>query len=101
MAGVPVVLTNHFMPDNLFAHAHIPPRLHGVVASLAWQDMIRVARTADYLTTPTQRAAELLASKGVNRTGEAAACGIDLDRCRPRPQDRAHARAHVGRRDRE
>lgn len=29
MAGVPVVLTNHFMPDNLFAHAHIPPRLHG------------------------------------------------------------------------
>ncbi|AAZ56290.1 glucosyltransferase [Thermobifida fusca YX] len=101
MAGVPVVLTNHFMPDNLFAHAHIPPRLHGVVGSLAWQDMIRVARTADYVTTPTQRAAELLASKGFTRTVEAVSCGIDLDRFRPRPQDRAQARAHFGLPDRE
>ena len=101
LSGVPVVMTNHFMPDNLFAHAHVPERLHGTVGSLAWQDMIRVARTADYVTTPTQRAAELLASKGFTRPVEAVSCGIDLGRFRPRPHERAAARARLALPDRE
>lgn len=101
LAGVPVVMTNHFMPDNLFAHAHVPHRLHGVVGSLAWRDMIRVAQTADYVTTPTQRAAQLLADKGFTRPVEAVSCGIDLERFRPRPHERAAARARLALPDRE
>ncbi|TDQ49294.1 glycosyltransferase [Actinorugispora endophytica] len=100
-AGVPVVMTNHFMPDNLFAHAHVPGPLHGIVGSLAWQDMIRVAYEADYVTTPTERAARLLAGKGFSRPVEAVSCGIDLERFQPRPDERAATRARFGLPDRE
>lgn len=91
-AGVPVVMTNHFMPDNLFAHAHIPERLHGVVGALAWRDMVGVAHEADQVTTPTERAARLLRSRGFARPVEAVSCGIDLERFQPRPGQRAAAR---------
>ncbi|MBV2363202.1 glycosyltransferase [Streptomonospora nanhaiensis] len=100
-AGVPVVLTNHFMPDNLFAHAHVPGRLQELVGDLAWRDMIAVARTADYVTTPTRRAADLLTGKGLDRHVEAVSCGIDLERFHPRPAERAAARARFGLPDRD
>ncbi len=100
-AGIPVVLTNHFMPENLFAHAHIPKKLHGLVGALAWQDMVRVAHEADYVTTPTRRAASLLAEQGFDRTVEAVSCGIDLERFHPRPSERAAARAKFGLPDRD
>jgi 1,2-diacylglycerol 3-alpha-glucosyltransferase len=99
--GVPVVLTNHFMPDNLFAHAHIPDRLHALSGSLAWRDMIRVAYEADYVTTPTERAASLLTGKGFARPVEAVSCGIDLERFHPRPGDRDAARRRFGLPDRD
>ncbi|RCV51110.1 glycosyltransferase [Marinitenerispora sediminis] len=99
-SGTPVVLTNHFMPDNLFAHAYVPERLHQVVGSLAWRDMVAVAHEADYVTTPTERAAQLLAGKGFTRPIEAVSCGIDLRRFQPRPDERAAARAFFGLPDR-
>ncbi|QBI53193.1 glycosyltransferase [Streptomonospora litoralis] len=101
MAGVPVVLTNHFMPDNLFAHAHVPARLHSLVGELAWRDMVRVAHAADYVTTPTRRAADLLTEKGFGRPVEAVSCGIDLERFHPRPAERAAARERFGLPDRD
>ncbi|WP_461002121.1 glycosyltransferase [Streptomonospora sediminis] len=101
LAGAAVVLTNHFMPDNLFAHAHIPDRLHTAVGTLAWRDMVRVAEAADYVTTPTERAAALLSDKGFSRPVEAVSCGIDLDRFHPRPAERAAARERFGLPDRD
>jgi glycosyltransferase involved in cell wall biosynthesis len=95
-AGVPVVLTNHFMPDNLYAHAHLPAALHGLAGSLAWRDMIGVATEADYVTTPTPRAAELLREKGFAGTVESISCGIDLERFHPRSGDREAARSKFG-----
>ncbi|GLU47796.1 glycosyltransferase [Nocardiopsis ansamitocini] len=100
-SGTPVVLTNHFMPDNLFAHAHIPAPLHTVTGSLAWRDMIQVAYEADYVTTPTDRAAQLLSGKGFDRPIESVSCGIDLERFQPRPRERAAARLHLGLPNRE
>jgi glycosyltransferase involved in cell wall biosynthesis len=100
-AGVPVVLTNHFMPDNLFAHAHIPGPLHTLAGTLAWRDMVRVAYDADHVTTPTERAAALLNGKGFTRPVEAVSCGIDLRRFHPRPAERAAARARFGLPDRD
>ncbi|CAM3852959.1 glycosyltransferase [Nocardiopsis rhodophaea] len=101
LSGTPVLLTNHFMPDNLFAHAHIPERLHDTVGALAWRDMIRVAYEADYVTTPTERAAGLLREKGFTRPVEAVSCGIDLDRFHPRPDERRAARDRFGLPDRD
>lgn len=101
LSGTPVVLTNHFMPDNLFAHAHLPELLHATAGTLAWRDMIRVAYEADYVTTPTERAAKLLAAKGYSRTIEPVSCGIDLERFQPRPEERSAARGRFGLPDRE
>lgn len=94
--GVPVVLTNHFMPDNLYAHARVPRPMQRAAGSLAWRDMVRVAGEADHVTTPTPRAAELLRERGFAREIEAISCGIDLDRFHPRAGDRAAARGRFG-----
>ncbi|MCY9782582.1 glycosyltransferase [Nocardiopsis sp. EMB25] len=99
--GVPVVFTNHFMPDNLYAHAHLPQGVHSVAGSVAWRDMVRVAGAADHVTTPTPRAARLLREKGFARAVEAISCGIDLERFHPREGERAAARARFGLPDRD
>jgi glycosyltransferase involved in cell wall biosynthesis len=91
-AGVPVVATNHFMPDNLFQFAHIPGRLRDRAGDLAWRDFARVFGRADRITTPTQIAAGLLRDKGFGRPVEPVSCGIDLGRFQPRAEPQAWAR---------
>ncbi|WP_150242270.1 glycosyltransferase [Nocardiopsis quinghaiensis] len=100
-AGIPVVLTNHFMPDNLYAHARVPAPMRELAGTLAWKDMVRVASEADYVTTPTPRAARLLREQGFARTVEDISCGIDLERFHPRGGDRAAARRRFGLPDRD
>jgi glycosyltransferase involved in cell wall biosynthesis len=90
--GLPVVATNHFMPDNLFQFAHIPARLRERVGELAWRDFSRVFAGADRVTAPTRIAAALLAEKGFTREVEAVSCGIDLHRFQPQPQHWARQR---------
>jgi glycosyltransferase involved in cell wall biosynthesis len=91
-AGLPVVATNHFMPDNLFQFAHIPAWLRHRVGHLAWQDFSRVYARADHITAPTPIAAGLLSDKGFTRHVEAVSCGIDLHRFQPQPQQWARQR---------
>ncbi|GAA5063088.1 glycosyltransferase involved in cell wall biosynthesis [Thermocatellispora tengchongensis] len=91
-AGVPVVATNHFMPDNLFQFAHIPARLRAKAGDLAWRDFRRIFSRADHVTTPTRIAAGLLAEKGFAREVEAVSCGIDLSRFHPFAEPKAWAR---------
>jgi glycosyltransferase involved in cell wall biosynthesis len=40
--GVPVIATNHFMPENLLGYAPIPKALRAPIARLAWRDLVRV-----------------------------------------------------------
>nr|WP_203946787.1 glycosyltransferase [Planotetraspora thailandica] len=91
-AGLPVVATNHFMPDNMFQFAHVPVRFRPGVGDLVWHDFNRVFARADRVTTPTRIAAELLAAKGFTREVEAVSCGIDLHRFQPQPQQWARQR---------
>ncbi|ETK33985.1 glycosyltransferase [Microbispora sp. ATCC PTA-5024] len=85
-AGLPVVATNHFMPDNLFQFGRVPARLRGRAGDLAWRDLTRVFARADHVTTPTRIAAGLLRDKGLAGDVEAVSCGIDLERFRPQPR---------------
>ena len=75
--GIPVVATNHFMPENLYGHAHVPRALHTIAARLGWWDLRRVFAGAAMVTAPTPRAVELLARNGVP-DALAVSCGIDL-----------------------
>ncbi|MGS2648437.1 glycosyltransferase [Streptosporangium sp. LJ11] len=100
-AGIPVVATNHFMPDNLFQFAHIPGRLRERAGALAWKDFNRVFSKADRVTTPTEIAAGLLTGKGFGPPVEPISCGIDLARFQPRAEPKAWARRAFGLPDRD
>jgi glycosyltransferase involved in cell wall biosynthesis len=80
--GLPVVATNHFMPENLLPHIPVPDPVRHRLAAWAWRDLARVFGRADLVTTPTVRAAELLA----DRTGLRAipvSNGVDLSAYAP------------------
>jgi phosphatidylinositol alpha 1,6-mannosyltransferase len=80
--GRPLVATNHFMPENLLAHAHVPAALRAAVSRLAWRDLARVYRRAGVVTAPTPRAVELLATSAGLGGALAVSCGIDTHRYR-------------------
>lgn len=98
--GVPVVATNHFMPDNLLHHVPVPERLRARVAAYGWRDAARVFARADHVTTPTEIAAMLFADKGFTGHVEAVSCGIDLHRFTPGRVSRTTARQRLGLPDR-
>lgn len=77
-AGIPLVATNHIMPENLIKYAvGTPEWVEKPFAALAWWDAKRVLSLADAVTTPTRRAANLLESKTGLRGVYAISCGID------------------------
>jgi glycosyltransferase involved in cell wall biosynthesis len=81
--GVPVVATNHFMPDNLIFYLHLPERIEQKVTEWAWRDFSRVFDRADLVTAPTPFAAKLAKENGLNRPVLPVSCGMDLSRFSP------------------
>ena len=76
--GLPVIATNHFMPENLLGYAPIPRPLRAPLARWAWRDLVRVYSRAQVVTAPTPRAARLLTANGLPGDPLAISCGIDL-----------------------
>ncbi|MBO0827319.1 MAG: DMT family transporter [Streptosporangiales bacterium] len=83
--GLPLVATNHFMPENLLPYLPLPTKVARLLTILAWHDVARVFRPATAITTPTPTAARLVAASGIGKRIEAVSCGIDLRRFRERP----------------
>ncbi len=77
--GIPVVATNHFMPENLIPYLPIPASLKAAVARFAWRDLARVLRAAHVVTAPTPTAVGLLHEQGFT-DAVAVSCGVDLGR---------------------
>ncbi len=101
--GIPVVATNHFMPENLFGHLRIPRFLQRPAARRAWVDLARVYGRAVMVTAPTPRAVQLLVEEAGLTAAVPVSCGIDLARYRrstPRPDGPATV-LYVGRLDEE
>ena len=76
---IPLVATNHFMPENLHGYLHLPKALQPLISAMGWWDLRRVLRHAKVVTAPTPRAVQLLADKGVP-SATVVSCGIDLNR---------------------
>ena len=81
--GIPVVATNHFMPDNLTFYLGLPAGVEKRVTDLAWRDFARVFDRADVVTAPTPFAANLAEEKGVGGPVLPVSCGMDLSRFSP------------------
>ncbi|HEY9293911.1 MAG TPA: glycosyltransferase [Microlunatus sp.] len=78
--GIPLIATNHFMPENVFGYVPMLPRpLYRAAGRMAWRDLAGVFGRADLITAPTPRAIQLL-QDATGLTGEAISCGIDSDR---------------------
>ncbi|GHF83925.1 glycosyltransferase family 4 protein [Amycolatopsis bartoniae] len=78
-AGVPVVATNHFMPENLLGYGPLPRWSHRLFVRVAWWDLARVLKNASAVTAPTPRAVQLLGQNGVKAAATAISCGVDRD----------------------
>ena len=81
--GIPVMGTNHFMPENLVHYLHLPVIAERRVQKFAWRRFVRVFEQLDFVTTPTKTAAALLVKAGLSREAVPISCGIDLERFKP------------------
>ncbi|QDP96084.1 glycosyltransferase family 4 protein [Microlunatus elymi] len=78
--AIPLVATNHFMPENVFGYVPLLPRpFYQAAGRIAWRDLARVFGRADVITAPTPRAIQLL-QDATGLSGEAISCGIDSER---------------------
>lgn len=84
---IPLVATNHFMPENIFGYVPIPRMLQRVASRLAWSNLIRHYNKAQMVTAPTPRAVQLLRDNGFDRAALPISCGIDVDRYHKRALD--------------
>ena len=76
-SGLPVLGTNHFMPENL---AHYVPFLP---KRLLWWWMKRTFNRLDVATAPSRTAVEILKAQGVKIPIHPISCGVDLERFSP------------------
>ncbi|MFH1772987.1 MAG: glycosyltransferase [Patescibacteria group bacterium] len=81
--GIPIVGTNHFMPENLVHYFHLPKIAETWLQKFGWKQCVDVFEKLDLVTTPTETAKELLKKAGFSKEVLALSCGIDLERFKP------------------
>ncbi|HXZ29596.1 MAG TPA: glycosyltransferase [Dehalococcoidia bacterium] len=81
--GIPVMGTNHFMPENLVHYLHLPGIAEKWAQKLAWRQCVKIFEQLDFVTTPTKTAAALLRNAGLSKDVLPISCGIDLERFKP------------------
>lgn len=101
-AGVPLVATNHVMPDNVIEFSGLPRTLQPRLARFGWNLASTVYSLADVVTSPTPTAARYLEEQTDLRGVIPVSCGIDLDRFTPKQtRPRENRVLFVGRLDPE
>ncbi len=80
---IPIVGTNHFMPQNVAPYVSAPGPIVAAAEKAAWWDLKKKYQSADYITVPTQLAADLLHQHGFDKPIRAVSCGIDLSHFHP------------------
>jgi len=82
--GIPIVGTNHFMPENLIHYFPVPKSWKKTIKNSAWRKFKSVYEELDIVTTPTATAAKLAQGIGLNKKIIPISNGIDLARFNPR-----------------
>lgn len=80
---IPIVGTNHFMPDNLTHYLRLPPAVEARLNAKLWQQCINYFASLDAVTTPTRTAANLLIEHGFTKPVQVISNGIDLKKFNP------------------
>lgn len=81
---IPVVATNHFMPENsLYNLNHalrIIPFFEFFINFLGWKFLVWFHNKVDVVTSPTQTAIDLLVTHGLTAPHQAVSNGVDIHR---------------------
>lgn len=78
--NIPIMGTNHFMPENLVHFFHLPRPAEEWLKDNGWKQFLRVYQHLDIITSPTQTAADLITGYGLKKEVIPVSCGIDLNR---------------------
>ena len=78
--GIPLVGTNHFMPENLVHYLPVPEYFKQKISERGWRDFKKIYEDLDVVTAPTRTAAELTKRSKLKKEIHAISNGIDLDR---------------------
>lgn len=100
--GVPVIATNHVMPENLIEYSGFPRTIHPAIIRFGWRLAASTYERVQVITSPTPIAAEYLESRAGISPVEPVSCGIDVGRftAKTRKPTDAHV-MYLGRLDRE
>jgi glycosyltransferase involved in cell wall biosynthesis len=80
---IPVVATNHFMPENALLNLRGVKPVYGPLARLIWAGLVWFHNRCDFVTSPTPTAVRLLHEHGLRAPAKAISNGIDMAVFRP------------------
>ena len=80
---IPLIGTNHFLPENLLPIFRKYPVLRHFFSILLWKLMLSVFNKLDMATTPSQTAARILREQRLRIPVRAISNGVDTNRFRP------------------
>ena len=75
--AIPMVATNHLMPENLMKQLPIPRMLQNAASQALFWDIRHVYKQAQVITAPTPRAVAILEQDAKLYGGLAVSCGVD------------------------
>lgn len=89
---IPIVGTNHFMPDNLVQFA--PNFIEGTMIKVLWRDFLNVYNKLDYVTAPSRAAVKMLEDVGYKKHAEVVSNGMEFEKFKKRPPVEAHLKKY-------
>lgn len=108
--NVPVVGTNHSMPENVTHYLHLPGALEAIARNLFWRYFLRACEEIDVVTVPSHTALAQIRKAGFSGEGKVISNGVDLKLFNPKLKEEPFAGhslpkgpklLYVGRLDRE
>ena len=82
---VPIVMTNHFMPENATLNIRYLRPLQKLLNRLGWKYLVWFHNRADFVTSPTKSAVDMLLENGLKAPSRAITNGVDADLFHPAP----------------
>lgn len=99
--GIPVVATNHAMPDNVLPF--VPFKVnkdwlpYKVFESRYWEEIIALLELCDFVTAPTNLACDMLLENGLTKQAVPVSNGVDLHLFKPAtPDEKASLKERFG-----
>jgi glycosyltransferase involved in cell wall biosynthesis len=90
--NIPVVGTNHFMPENVTPYLHLPASLEAIVQNWVWRYFLRTYEKLDVATVPSHSALVRIWKAGFSGEGKVISNGVDLKQFSPECRDDLIAR---------